>query len=155
RGIVISVPKGSYTPLFHGNVADLAHARRPIGANTQLHDADSVGLPRMPAESVPTSTADRLARRWWMAAFVGALIAAGLWGASRLRKEDGLERRRLLTVTSMPGDEEDPSLSPDGNFVAFSWDGGPAPDATHDIWIKAVDGEALRQLTNTPEASEH
>ena len=57
---------------------------------------------------------------------------------------------RLLTVTSLPGSEEDPSLSPDGNFVAFGW--APHSDTLRsDIWIKAVDGDATRQLTNTPD----
>ena len=51
----------------------------------------------------------------------------------------------------MPGLERDPSISPDGNFVAFSWT-GPDPQGIPDIWIKAVDNEALRRLTETPVA---
>jgi eukaryotic-like serine/threonine-protein kinase len=52
-------------------------------------------------------------------------------------------------LSLLPGNEDAPSLSPDGNFVAFSWSGsekeGPA-----DIYVKAVGNEGLRQLTNTP-----
>ena len=46
---------------------------------------------------------------------------------------------RLLTVTSFPGAEQDPSLSPDGNFVAFSWS-GPGGEGKSDIWIKPGGG---------------
>ena len=58
----------------------------------------------------------------------------------------------MLTVTSLPGSEEDPSLSPDGNFVTFAWN--DTNTFNHDIWIKAVDGDAMRRLTDTPDANE-
>ena len=53
----------------------------------------------------------------------------------------------------MPGAEENPSLSPDGNVVTFSA-AGSSTDASHDIWIKAVEGDALQNLTNTPDVME-
>jgi Tol biopolymer transport system component len=37
--------------------------------------------------------------------------------------------------------------------VAFSWGGGK-PDASHDIWIKAVEGDVLQNMTNTPDVLE-
>ena len=41
-------------------------------------------------------------------------------------------------------------MSPDGNLVAFEWSGGdPGPT---DIYVKAVESEALRRLTATPES---
>jgi len=151
RGVVISVPKGSYTPVFHGNGVGFPHD--VIGANTQaLSDADAVAIPRPPA--IPISAAVRRSRPWWIAAVAVALSGAALWTGTHLRSTGGSEPTRLLTVTSLPGAEEDPSLSPDGNWVAFSWDGGAAPDANHDIWIKSVDGDEKRQLTNTPDAME-
>jgi eukaryotic-like serine/threonine-protein kinase len=58
---------------------------------------------------------------------------------------------RIIAVTALPGLEQAPSISPDGNFVAFSWT-GPSPEGVPDIWIKAVDSDARRQLTNTPAA---
>jgi Tol biopolymer transport system component len=59
---------------------------------------------------------------------------------------------RLLSVTSFPGAEEDASLSPDGNFVAFAWQG---PTGFHSyIWVKAVDGGGLRRLTAVTDMSE-
>ena len=46
-----------------------------------------------------------------------------------------------LPLTTYPGVEGPPSLSPDGNQVAFERSG--------DIFVKQVDGEALVQLTST------
>jgi Tol biopolymer transport system component len=133
-GIVISVPKGRYMPVFTRAAADVAQEAGPIPSST---------------ESIGT----RAARRWWIAAASVVLIAAASWGVTRLRTDGASPRTRLLTVTSMPGAEEDPSLSPDGNFVTFSWSGMDS-DANPDIWVKAVDGDALRQLTSTPDAME-
>jgi Tol biopolymer transport system component len=148
--LVIGVPKGSYTPVFQRIAADLEHVGKALEANEPL---DVAGAVTSPPTTAGLWTSIR-ARRWWSAAVAVALIAAGALGASRLRTSDGSAPPRLLTVTSMPGAEEDPSLSPDGNFVAFSWDGGSSPDAPADIWIKAVNGDALRRLTSTPDSSE-
>lgn len=56
---------------------------------------------------------------------------------------------RILAVTAFPGLERSPSISPDGNFVVFSWTGSNPEDAP-DLWIKAVDDDSLRRLTETP-----
>jgi len=124
RGVVISVPKGSYTPAF---------------------------LVTEVRASAPTDS--RGQRRWIVGAVALVLVLAAVqWLADR-RNGDTSEPR-LLTVTSLPGNEEDPSLSPDGHFVVFSWS-GPPPSTKGDIWIKSVDGEAMRRLTNTPDVDEH
>jgi Tol biopolymer transport system component len=60
---------------------------------------------------------------------------------------------RLLTVTTFPGAEGMPSFSPDGNFVVFNWT-GPVFTDTSDVWVKAVDGDALWRLTDTPQFHE-
>ena len=101
---------------------------------------------------MPASTPTSAWKRWWIVAAALALMGAG-WGVGRVLIADRSEPGRLLTVTSMPGAEENPSLSPDGNVVTFSA-AGSSTDASHDIWIKAVEGDALRNLTNTPEVME-
>ena len=58
---------------------------------------------------------------------------------------------RILVVTAYPGLERFPSISPDGNFVVFSWTGSN-PDGSSDLWVKAVEGDGLRRLTETPAA---
>ncbi|HXW03599.1 MAG TPA: hypothetical protein VD833_00090 [Vicinamibacterales bacterium] len=130
--VVISVPKGSYTPEF----------RATAPAVTPPDDRTSA-----PAGQRATSFGYRVA-----GAAVLAIAAAGWLLVSPFRSREA-EPVRLLTVTSLPGAEEDPSLSPDGNFVAFSWMGADGnPNA--DIWVKAVDGDAMRQLTNTPDIND-
>jgi Tol biopolymer transport system component len=123
-GIVISVPKGSYLPVFEPH----AVTRGPLAA-----------APR--------------ASRWLPTAIALVLIGGMVWLVTARLTHRSAPAWRQLTVTSFPGSEEDPYVSPDGNFVVFSWP-GPVPNINTDIWVKAVEGDALRQLTSTPDASE-
>ena len=50
-------------------------------------------------------------------------------------------------LTSYPGDERYPSISPDGNQVAFSWSG--VAEDNYDIYIKALNADTPLRLTNT------
>ncbi len=52
-----------------------------------------------------------------------------------------------LPLTASPGYQQSPSLSPDGNQVAFSWDG--ANSDNYDIYVKLVGpGESIRLTTD-------
>ena len=55
---------------------------------------------------------------------------------------------RVVPLTALTGDEGEPAFSPDGDQVAFSWDGGK-PD-TSDIYVKLVGSSEVRQLTTDP-----
>jgi Tol biopolymer transport system component len=128
--VVISVPKGSYTPAF-----------------TRATVVATAG-----GESVPAPVAPARDTRWWIAGMVAiAIVVAGAWLANNRMALGRSDPVRLLTVTSWPSAEEDPALSPDGNFVAFSWSN---TGAAGDVWIKAVDGDATRRLTDTPDVLE-
>jgi Tol biopolymer transport system component len=131
--IVISLPKGSYVPLFDG--------RHPLPAQT----ASGSVL----AEPQHTPTGLRL-RPGRMAIAILALVAAVIaamvvW---RDRPPSKSASAQLRPLASYPGVEGPPALSPDGNLVAFAWSGG-AEDGPTDIYLKDVEGEALRQLTQT------
>jgi len=132
--LVISVPKGSYTPVFE------VHAF----TGTRAADAGRMAGERMP----------RPLRRLWIGIAAAAVaVGAAAWSLI-LTRTPTPPPPRLLTVTSLPGSEGGPpALSPDGNFVVFNWS-GPDLTATSDLWIKAVDGDALRRLTETPRANE-
>ena len=137
-GVIISVPKGSYTPVFRTTTADVAGPSGSIASSGRPVLASDVLVPGA-SSPAPTRAGNAVSRRWLIGGVVVVLIAALMWGV-KSRTDDGSEPARLLIVTSLPGTEEDPSLSPDGRFVTFSW-GGPSLDANHDIWIKSVDGE--------------
>lgn len=90
------------------------------------------------------------ASRWpvMAAVGVGVLVAAGIWMMSGRKAEAVIYRP--VPFTSYPGQERDPALSPDGNFVAFSWNG---PEENNvDIYVQRVgSGEPLR-LTRSAES---
>ena len=51
-------------------------------------------------------------------------------------------------LTSYPGSERDPSFSPDGNQVAFAWNGENQDN--WDIYIKLIGSESRLRLTSSP-----
>jgi Tol biopolymer transport system component len=84
----------------------------------------------------------RGARRIWIVASTVAVLlalSAIVWMSGARRPS--LPDSRLVPLTTYPGVEGPPSLSPDGNQVAFERSG--------DIFVKQVDSEALVQLTRT------
>jgi len=96
-------------------------------------------------------------RKWtWKAgllAVAGLILiggaAFGIFRFSGSQSQSALPPMRVIPVTSYPDYEYEPSLSPDGRLVAFSWSGGE-PDAAKrafNIYVKQPDiGETL-QLT--------
>ena len=101
--------------------------------------------------SLGTATAPRQPRRRglaWAALAPAVLVAGGaLWFGSRGNKPPE-PTLAALPLTTYPGNEAQPSFSPDGSQVAFVWD-GPKQD-NFDIYIKVVGaaGDPLRLTTN-------
>ena len=79
-----------------------------------------------------------------------AVVAAGIVAALTWRAPTPVSTpAQLLPLASYPGVEGPPALSPDGSLVAFAWSGHAEAGPT-DIYVKAVESEALRRLTSTP-----
>jgi Tol biopolymer transport system component/predicted Ser/Thr protein kinase len=55
---------------------------------------------------------------------------------------------KIVPLTSYPGRESEPTFSPDGSQVAFSWDGGGRD--SRNIYVKAVGSEQPIRLTTDP-----
>ncbi|MGA2715859.1 MAG: winged helix-turn-helix domain-containing protein, partial [Bryobacteraceae bacterium] len=55
---------------------------------------------------------------------------------------------RVSKLTSYPGDEREPAISPDGSYVAFSWSG--AAGDNYDIYIVQAGGQQPLRLTRDP-----
>jgi Tol biopolymer transport system component/tRNA A-37 threonylcarbamoyl transferase component Bud32 len=54
---------------------------------------------------------------------------------------------RIIPFTSFPGRKSEPTFSPDGNQIAFVWDGG---GDNLDIYVKLIDGGTPLRLTTNP-----
>ena len=130
---VSTVPRRGYR--FVAEVRERPEASRPL-----------------PPEPQPSHAR---ARRFAASLILGALVAgvASLaymrWGGSHAENSDA----RIVSVTALPGLESSPSISPDGNFVVFSWT-GPNPEGIPDLWVSAVDRDSRQPLTQTPTAAE-
>ena len=109
----------------------------------------------VPQAVVPALAGGRRAWRLTVGLVIGLMILTGgyLFFVSR-RSTEGFASFNAVAapLTAYPGSETGPSLSPDGNQVAFSWD-GPRED-NHDVYVKLVGtGEPVR-LTRAPERDE-
>jgi Tol biopolymer transport system component/DNA-binding winged helix-turn-helix (wHTH) protein len=123
---ITTVPRRGYR--FTADVVERAENERPAMAP---HTRRSIG------------------RRVWLVSSLAGVALLIAIAAVRWRDRAAGTEPRVRPVTSLPGLEGSPSLSPDGNSVVFSWT-GPDPEGAPDLWIKAVDGEKMRPLTRTP-----
>ncbi len=89
--------------------------------------------------------------RWWMWAAGGMLML--LLGATLVylfRPQVRPQEYDVIPLASYPGKQQHPSLSPDGNQVAFSWDGERQDN--FDIYVKMVQSDKALRLTSDPAA---
>jgi Tol biopolymer transport system component len=118
--IVISVPKGSYIPVF--TVRNIAPVHRSAPA--------------------PWGTSGRVIL---IGLSLGALLCTIWFFASRQKILPPVYE--LSPLTAYPGYERNPSFSPDGTQVAFSWDGG-VREGNEDIYVKVIGSDSAIRLTN-------
>jgi len=141
--VIISLPKGSYVPVFEAGFVS------PTPTTPAVVPSEPQQI--VPQEPRQTSAFPNLGRVRIVAsvlAVIAAVIAAAVaWRALTPM----ITPAQLHPLASYPGVEGPPALSPDGNLVAFSWS-GDAETLTTDIYVKAVESEALRRLTETPDS---
>jgi eukaryotic-like serine/threonine-protein kinase len=80
-----------------------------------------------------------------LAGMTALALAVGLW---RTFRQSDLPPMTLVPLTTYPGHERFPTFSPDGNQVAFSWDGEKRDNL--DIYIKLIGTEPPMRLTHHP-----
>jgi Tol biopolymer transport system component len=89
-----------------------------------------------------------------MAIAGGAVLIAATYGLVRLNRDGGspaaLLRASFNRVTAEPGIEWFPSLSPDGQWIAYSGDGS----GNRDIYLKSVGGQNPLNLTSDSPADD-
>lgn len=117
--------------------ADLKRVRRDIESGTK-----TAARPAAQTSRTWTDTALLLS------AAVAALIGVAVFFVQQrevFRPEPVLQ---AVPLTSYPGSESQPSFSPDGNQVAFAWNGETETD--WDIYVKVVEAGTPLRLTNNP-----
>src|ERR1051326_6243876 len=97
--------------------------------------------------SAGAGVAKRSTRWRWLA--LGGVIAAICVAVTLLLLREARPPSKELPLTSYPGFQGEPALSPDGNQYAFVWDGGQE-NALVQLYVSLVRRGAPLRLTNTP-----
>ena len=118
--VMISLPKGSYVPVFEANSASPSHAAPSV---VPSEPQQTVSAEPQQTASVPNFSRGRIALST-LAVVVAVIVATIYWRAPSPVSAP----TQLLPLASYPGVEGPPALSPDGNLVAFEWTGGEALD---------------------------
>ncbi len=84
-------------------------------------------------------------RRWGWVALLPLLLVAGFLALRARHEPKNAEPLRAVPLTSLPGRARYPSFSPDGNHVAFTWN-GPHQDKT-DIYVQQIGSGSPLRLT--------
>ncbi|MEM1041420.1 MAG: winged helix-turn-helix domain-containing protein [Bacteroidota bacterium] len=88
---------------------------------------------------------------WWAAGASTVLLVGLIVGFAFFQGRDDAPLK-TVPFTSFPGQEADPELSPDGEKVAFTWEG--ADGGNVDVYVKQAGAEIPLRLTDNP-AREH
>ena len=83
---------------------------------------------------------------WLMAIAIAGFAGFLAWQTRRAPQDQ--PPLRATALTTLPGVEHSPSLSPDGNYVVFSWN-GPKQD-NQDIYVQMIGSGSPLPLTNDP-----
>jgi len=121
----------------------------------ELKEESASGAETDPARLASRSSAlhppeGLLARRTWISlgtVFVLSAIAVGIW-VFRGSPEKPQAALEVIPLTTYPGFERSPSFSPDGNQVAFSWNGEKQDN--FDIYVKTIGSTDSDRLTTDP-----
>jgi Tol biopolymer transport system component len=124
-------------------------------------ESGRVGAGLVPAQGRPQEPALSAAkgapvRTWAAIALAGVALIAAIAGAVwfhflRPPSKVAGPPMRIVPFTTFPGHQGGARFSPDGNQIAFSWDGEKEDNS--DIYVKQVGGEGLLRLTTGPRAN--
>ncbi|MBL8230286.1 MAG: PD40 domain-containing protein [Bryobacterales bacterium] len=119
----------------------------PPGLTNSASLAESAPIVAPPEAPAPAPiTSSRLRRYALYAGIFGVLLIASSAAAWRmLREPERVAPMRLSPLTTLPSREETPSISPEGNYVAFSGNGEDG--SNWDIYVILSDGSEMRRLT--------
>lgn len=146
--------EGGKMPAWSPNGADIAIVSRRTGTQS-LYLIDPVQGDRVRIERVTDEAAEGAdAQPTWLPdssriVYISTKGAAGDWDLCWINR-DGTVPAGGLKITNTPGvNEQWPSVSPDGQFIAFQ-NGLGQRGANTDIWVLNIGTGALTQLTDSP-----
>ncbi|HEY8458918.1 MAG TPA: winged helix-turn-helix domain-containing protein, partial [Blastocatellia bacterium] len=85
---------------------------------------------------------------------MGLAIGAAIWAMFfRSDEKSPMPPLNIVPFTSFPGRETQAAFSPDGNQIAFVWDGGKGENP--DIYVKLIGAGQPLRLTTHPAADTH
>jgi Tol biopolymer transport system component/DNA-binding winged helix-turn-helix (wHTH) protein len=138
-----SKPEGTTDTLERREATDL-RAASPADADRPATDSAKSAVRRQ-TEISARRAARR--RRWAEVAVIPILLSAAYIAWQAARSPDSPTPLRAVPLTSLPGVVGYPSFSPDGNNIAFTWN-GPKQD-NPDIYVQQIGaGSPLRLTTD-------
>ena len=96
--------------------------------------------------SLQSSRRTVLIRRLVLSTLLWIAVFGAIWF---LRAEPESASPRVLPLTSYPGLEYMPSLSPDGKRIAFAWT-GTNPSDPYSVYVRPITDDRARRLAETP-----
>jgi Tol biopolymer transport system component/DNA-binding winged helix-turn-helix (wHTH) protein len=137
-----TVPREGYR--FIAPLQDPAEVIAPLQATHEPEITDQNGF--APAEqAIPVNIPKPpVGQRLILSITLAAVLAVGAVASWILMRDVQRKVSRISPVTSYPGDEREPSLSPDGREVAFSWNG---EDGRCHIYVKLLGEQRPLRLT--------
>ena len=126
--------------------------RKDPGRRFQHMDDLKVALEEVKEESDSGAAAMKAAttprRRWVWAALLPVLLVAGFFAWRMWWSPQPEEPLRAVELVTVPGLKSSPSFSPDGDHVAFAWN-GPKQD-NFDIYVQQIGAGPPLRLTTDP-----
>jgi len=125
--------------------------RKDPGRRFQHMDDLKVALEEVKEESDSGAAAMLTApprRRWVWAALLPVLLVAGFFAWRMWWSPQPEEPLRAVELVTVPGLKSSPSFSPDGDHVAFAWN-GPKQD-NFDIYVQQIGAGPPLRLTTDP-----
>ena len=144
--IIETVPKFGYRFLPEVNLVQNAQTivfEEQIIQKITVEETFSI-----PNQSLLQLTAKSKSKYFWFAVAAGALLIGSFayWFLQQPPTPKTIVLSNVVPFSGLPGRENMPAFSPDGNQVAFVWDGDKE---NHDIYIKIIGaGEPVRLTTN-------
>src|SRR5580765_6809305 len=119
------------------HIADVKVALQEIKEDSESGATSAAALPRQ-------------SRGRRSAALGGILVVAAAAAGWLLRPHGAVEAlpMRVVPLTTLPGEEQGPTFSPDGEQVAFTWNGEKQDN--YDIYVTIVGSSEIRRLTTDP-----